>query len=58
LVEDNGYRKVSVFGIKKKGKVRKIIGIVETKSKFVLITGKGKLSDKQIRCLPLLAKEI
>jgi hypothetical protein len=58
LTEDDGYRKVSVFGIKKKGKVRKIIGIVETKSKFVLIIGKGKLSDKQISYLPLLAKEI
>lgn len=58
LVDEDGYRKVSVYGIKKKGKVRKIIGIVETKSQFVLIIGKGKLSEKQISYLPLLAKEI
>lgn len=58
LVDDDGKRKVSVFGIKKRGKVRKIIGIVETKSQFVLILGKGKLSEQQIKYLPMLAKEL
>ncbi|NOQ76171.1 MAG: DUF4252 domain-containing protein [Crocinitomix sp.] len=58
LVDDDGKRKVSVYGVKKRGTVRKIIGIVETKSQFVLILGKGKLSEQQIKYLPMLAKEL
>ena len=58
LVDEDSRRKVSVYGIKKRGKVRKIIGIVETKSQFVLILGKGKLTDQQIQYLPMLAKEL
>jgi len=58
LVDEDGSRKVSVYGVEKRGKVRKIIGIVETKSQFILILGKGKLSEKQIQYLPMLAKEL
>ncbi len=58
LVNEDGVRKVSVYGVEKRGKVRKIIGIVETKSQFILILGKGKLSEKQIQYLPMLAKEL
>jgi hypothetical protein len=54
----DGSRSVSVFGIKKRGKVRKIIGVVSTKSQFILIIGRGKLTQKQIESLPDLSKEI
>ena len=54
----DGSRLVQVFGKKKKGKVRRIMAIVQTKSQFLLIIGKGKLSDKQIKALPALSKEI
>lgn len=55
---DEGNRKVHVFGEKRKGKVRKIIAVVQTKSQFLLLIGKGKLSKKQIGYLPELSKEI
>jgi len=55
---NNGSRSVSVFGIKKRGKVRKVIGVVSTKSQFILIIGRGKLTQSQIESLPDLSKEI
>lgn len=58
LNEVDGNRKLSVFGVKKKGKVRKLIAIVETKTQFILLIGKGRLTDKQIKALPALSKEI
>ena len=58
LEESDGYRNVTVFGIKKKGTVRKLIAVVKTKTQFLLLIGKGKLSDKQVAGLPALSKEI
>lgn len=58
LNNQDGSRHVHVFGKKKKGKVRKIMAIVQTNSQFLLIIGKGKLSEKQIAALPALSKEI
>ncbi len=56
--EETDQRKIKVFGTKKKGMVRKLIAVVQTKSQFVLMIGKGKLSERQISFLPMLAKEI
>jgi Domain of unknown function (DUF4252) len=53
-----GSREVVVFGEKKRGEVRKIIAVVQTKTQFLLIIGKGKLSKRQIEGLPALSKEI
>lgn len=58
LKQKEGSRIVHVYGEKKRGKVRKIIAIVQTKSQFLLLIGKGKLSKKQIAYLPALSKEI
>ncbi|UKN01934.1 DUF4252 domain-containing protein [Paracrocinitomix mangrovi] len=59
LLEDvDGNRKVAVFGEKKNGSVRKIIAVVETRTQFLLLIGKGKLTNKQIQHLPALSKEI
>lgn len=58
LKEKDGSRRVHVFGKKKKGQIRRIMAIVQTKSQFLLIIGKGKLSDRQIAALPALSKEI
>lgn len=53
-----GNRNVQVFGVKKNGKVRKAIAVVQTKTQFLLIICKGKLSKRQIDGLPELSKEI
>ena len=58
LHEVDGSRTVNVYGVKKKGKVRKIIAVVKTKSQFLLLIGKGKLTKKHIAALPALSKEI
>lgn len=59
LLEEKDRRgKLSVFGKKKKGTVRKLFVVVQTKSEFLLLIGKGKLTDDQIEVLPELAKEI
>ncbi|MEO9531748.1 MAG: DUF4252 domain-containing protein [Crocinitomicaceae bacterium] len=58
LDEVDGSRIVKVFGEKKNGKVRKVIAIVQTKSQFLLLIGKGKLTNKHIGYLPELSKEI
>ena len=58
LNEIDGNRKLSVFGIKKKGTVRKLIAVVQTKTQFILLIGKGRLTDQHIRSLPALSKEI
>lgn len=59
LLDQNDKRRhISVFGFKKKGMVRKLIAVVESKSQFVLLIGKGKLTKKQIALFPDLAKEI
>ncbi len=58
LKEEDDKRAISVFGIKKNGVVRKIIAVVQSKTQFVLLIGKGKLNKRQIQVLPLLAKEI
>lgn len=54
----DGSRIVHVFGIEKKGTVRRIIGVVQTNSQFLLIIGKGKITKEQIKGLPALSKEI
>lgn len=58
LDEVDGNRIVKVFGEKKKGTVRKIIAVVQTKTQFLLLIGKGKLSKSQIAGLPAISKEI
>lgn len=58
LSQTEGNQKIAVYGIQKKGEIRKLMVVVETNSEFLLMIGKGKLTDKQIRLLPELAKEI
>ena len=58
LEEQNERRVVSVFGMKKKGTVRKVMAIVKMKTQFILLIAKGKLNSKQIATIPALAKEI
>lgn len=58
LEEIEGSRIVKVFGIKKKGTVRNIIALVETQTQFLLLIGKGKLTDEQLNYLPALSKAL
>ena len=58
LEEIDGSRIVKVFGTKKKGTVRNIIAVVETQTSFLLLIGKGKLTDEQLNYLPVLSKEL
>ncbi|MBD3638318.1 MAG: DUF4252 domain-containing protein [Crocinitomicaceae bacterium] len=59
LLDDvDGNREVKVFGERKNGTVRKVIAVVETKTQFVLLIARGKLSNSQIAGLPALSKEI
>lgn len=58
LEEIDGSRIVKVFGTKKKGTVRNIIAVVETQTQFLLLIGKGKLTDEQLNYLPVLSKEL
>jgi len=51
-------RKISIFGIKKKGTVRRLFAVVETTNQFILMIGRGKLTHSQIQYLPILAKEL
>jgi hypothetical protein len=53
-----GAATVSVFGTKNKGTVRNIFAVVETQTQFLLMIGKGKLTDEQINYLPELSKEL
>lgn len=59
ILEDvDGNREVSVFGVKRNGKVKKVIAVVQTKTQFLLLIGKGNLSKAQVASLPALSKEI
>jgi hypothetical protein len=58
LESDDKIRKVYVFGIKKRGKIKKVMAVCESKSQFLLIIAKGKLTKRQIANVPELAKEI
>jgi hypothetical protein len=58
LDEVDGSRQVKVYGEKKRGKIKKIFAVVQTKTQFLLLIGKGNLSKKQIDSLPALSKEI
>ena len=58
LESDDKVRKVHVFGIKKRGKIKRVIAVCESKSQFLLIIAKGKLTKKQLDNVPALAKEI
>ncbi|MFD1551909.1 hypothetical protein DNU06_01580 [Putridiphycobacter roseus] len=51
-------RNIKVFGIKKNGLVRRLFAVVQSKTQFLLIIGKGKLSNTQVQYLPILAKEL
>lgn len=57
-VHEDFYRTVTLFGIYKKGFVKKIVAVVQKQREFFLVIGKGKLSDKQIELFPMLVKEI
>lgn len=54
----DGARIVHVFGTKKNGAVRNIIAVIETQTQFLLLIGKGRLTDKQLNYLPILSKEL
>lgn len=58
LDEVEGNRQVKVFGENRNGKVKKVFAVVQTKTQFLLIIGKGNLSKSQIAGLPALSKEI
>lgn len=59
ILEDvDGNREVSVFGVKRNGKVKKVIAVVQTKTQFLLLIGTGNLSSAQVASLPALSKEI
>lgn len=58
LEETKDNRVVKVFGEKKNGTVRNVIAVIETNSQFLLLIGKGKLTDKQIKYLPILSEEL
>lgn len=58
LEKTEGKRSISVFGLKKKGFVRQLFAVVQTKSQFILMIGNGKLTQKQLNWLPSLSKEI
>ena len=56
--EQKGNRTVKVFGKKKDRKVREVFAVVETKTQFLLLIGKGKLNNSHVRKIPKLTKEI
>ena len=58
LEKTEGKRSISVFGLKKKGIVRRLFAVVQTKTQFILMIGKGRLTQKQLNWLPSLSKEI
>ncbi|MFK8046697.1 MAG: DUF4252 domain-containing protein [Crocinitomicaceae bacterium] len=58
LKKTEGKRSISVFGLKKKGFVRSLFAVIQTNNQFILIIGKGKLTQQQLNYLPSLSKEI
>ncbi|MFK8039439.1 MAG: DUF4252 domain-containing protein [Crocinitomicaceae bacterium] len=58
LEKTEGKRSISVFGIKKNSLVRRLFAVVQTKTQFILMIGKGKLTQEQLNWLPALSKEI
>jgi len=58
LNETDQLGKIKVFGARKKGYVRHLFAVVQTANEFVLVIGKGKLTDDQINALPALAREL
>ena len=58
LQKTEGARSISVFGLKKNGIVRRLFAVVQTKTQFILMIGRGKLTQKQLNWLPSLSKEI
>jgi len=58
LEKTEGKRSISVFGLKKKGIVRRLFAVVQTKTQFILMIGKGRLTQAQLNWLPSLSKEI
>jgi hypothetical protein len=58
LNEEDQRGNIKVFGERKNGFVRHLFAVVQTAREFVLVIGKGKLSDDQVAALPALAKEI
>ena len=54
-----GYKKkIYLFGIWKKGYVKKIVAIVHKEKDFYLVIGKGKLTQAQVELFPSLAEQI
>jgi hypothetical protein len=58
LEKTEGKRSISVFGEKKNGYIRKLFAVVQTKTQFILMIGRGKLTQKQLNWLPSMSKEI
>ncbi|MDX1350111.1 MAG: DUF4252 domain-containing protein [Putridiphycobacter sp.] len=58
LEKSEGNRSIAVFGLKKKGLIRRLFAVVQTKTQFILMIGRGKLTQKQLNWLPSLSKEI
>jgi len=58
LDEKSDGKKIKVFGSKKKGYIRKIMAVVYTKTQFVLLIGKGKLSESQIQSMPAIIEAL
>lgn len=58
LNETDQRGKIKVFGARKNGFVRHLFAVVQTTNEFVLVIGKGKLTDDQVAALPALAREL
>lgn len=52
------YRTVTVFGIRKKNKVKKVMAVMKAQNQFLLVIGKGNLTEAQVAKFPELSKEI
>ena len=53
-----GTRSISVYGVKENGLVRRLFVVVQTKTQFILMIGRGKLTQKHLDWLPALSEEI
>ncbi len=58
LENTDGSRFVKIFGTKKKGTIRNLIAVVETQTQFLLLIGRGSLTNEQLHYLPILSQEL